>query len=140
MHVVLGQSSGAVGGVLVWMGLLVALTIAGGVVMIAVRKRALSRDEQSVDTGGLMDSLRAARDAGDLTEEEFRSARLRLLGMETGEGPSVRPKGSTSRVPGTADAAAPPGTSHGVSHGASQDRRAKPGFDLTGDPLPPSSE
>ena len=128
MQAVLGQSSGAVGGVLVWMGLLVGLTIAGGVVMIAVRKRALSRDQQSIDTGGLMDSLKAARDAGDLSEEDFRAARLRLLGLDQADATGTSrplPPAAAARAPSTAD--------------FRSDRQAKPGYDLTGDPLPPNA-
>lgn len=113
----MAQSSGA-GPVLVWSGVLVIAVVAGAIVVLWARRSLLS-DREPGGAGGLsLHELRQLRARGELTEAEFEAAKAVVIGSSgRAAGPPDRPqRGGT------------PG-----------ERRAAPGFDLTGEPLPPSA-
>lgn len=102
-------SQASLGPFFVWLGVGVAVVVAAGTGLLVYRRRVLS-DQPSADArSGLMQGLRAMRDRGELSAEEYDAARHALAG---GAGKSGRPK-------------------------AAPDARVAPrGFDLTGAPLP----
>ncbi|MEL7473740.1 MAG: SHOCT domain-containing protein, partial [Planctomycetota bacterium] len=78
----------------------------------------------------IMESLRAMRDRGDLSDEEFQAARRRLVDRVRAEPASGGDAADTSKTP---DASV-------TSRAGAAGLRARPGFDLTGAPLPPSTD
>lgn len=102
--------------VLIWVGVLIVTVIAAGGAVLAFRRRLF--DKGGEDTGGILDSLREMRNQGQITTEEFDAARKRMAARIAG----VAPPPSVATRPQTRQL--------GV-------RTAKPGFDLTGAPLPP---
>lgn len=112
-------SSGDAFDALLWAGVLIVVVVAGGFVLMWLRARLFKADEP--DRGGdsgMLDDLRRAHRAGTLTDDQFQRARDRVLRSARGEEPGVRP----------------------VHHEVTADGavRAKPGYDLTGVPLPAS--
>ncbi len=105
--------------VLIWVGVLIVVVAVGGGVLLAYRRRILDKGTQ--DQGGLLDSLRAMRDSGHITPDEFDAARKRMAARVAG----VPPPLSASTRPLAMDPAV---------------RKAQPGFDLTGAPLPKQEE
>lgn len=113
--VVLGSRGGAALAVLAWVGVLGVFVVIGGVVALRLRKRMLEGVEPEDTRAGLLQQLRAMHDRGELTEAEFRSARDRVLGRATPRARPARLHGEITEDGGL---------------------RARPGMDLTGDPLP----
>lgn len=105
--------------VLIWVGVLIVVVAVGGGVLLAYRRRILDKGTQ--DQAGLLDSLRAMRDSGQITPDEFDAARKRMAARVAG----VAPPPSAASRPLPADPAV---------------RKAHPGFDLTGAPLPRPTE
>lgn len=68
----LAQSSS--GQALLYLGVLIALVLAAGVVVIVLRRRILGAEGES-QAEGLMDNLRRMRDQGQLSQEEFEASR-----------------------------------------------------------------
>jgi hypothetical protein len=95
---------------------IVAVTLLG-VVLISARRRLLAKPSE--DQAGLFDSLRQMRDRGQLSPAEFDAARKRMAARVAG----VPPPPSAATQPPPPDPAV---------------RIARPGFDLTGAPLPTS--
>lgn len=64
----------------VWMfvGVLIVLSVLGGFAIMRYRKIMLGSVEEPDDAKGLMDSLRALRDSGEMSEEEYQQTRRRL--------------------------------------------------------------
>src|SRR5437868_15506231 len=85
---VLGATRSVTPLLLVVGGLIVAL-MALGLVILLIRGRLLSKPS-SAGTPGLFDDLRAMRDSGRLTPEEYDAARRRLADR-LGAAPSVPP-------------------------------------------------
>lgn len=73
------QSKGDILPVVLWLGILIVVTIVGGLVVLAIRKRILARSSDGADEGSLMDSLRAMRDRGELSPEEFEATRRAMI-------------------------------------------------------------
>lgn len=108
---------------LVWIGVLIGVVLVASVVILLLRRRLLGGDTAGAAdvSRGLLDDLREARDRGDLTDEEFETARLKLVARISGKSvEELAAKGSPA-----AKAAA-----------GRSSPRPKPGYDLTGDPLP----
>ncbi len=63
-----------------WIGLVVALLVAAGL-MIGALRRELFQDPQDPNPGGatLLQDLRSMRDRGEISEEEFRSIRATMV-------------------------------------------------------------
>ncbi len=96
-----------------WLGVAIGVIVVAGSALLVYRRRVLSDDSARDAQSGLMDQLRAMRDRGDLTPEEYDAAKRAMV----------------ARVSGSAAPPAPRASSPA-------DRIAPAGFDLTGAPLP----
>lgn len=102
--------------VLLWTLAVIGLTLAGAVVVLLVRRRILA---SSLDVPGTMlDDLRASRDRGEMTDEEYAAARQAIVRKVSGE-VIADASGHRSRPIVRGDGLI-----------------ARPGYDLTGEPLP----
>lgn len=102
--------------ILVTVGVLLVLAVVGGIVIFALRRRALGRHESAEpEAGGMLDELRRMRDAGALSDEQFEEARLKMAARATGMPIDELRRKSVERAGG---------------------RIADPGLDLMGRPLP----
>jgi|SRR6185295_7846088 len=63
------------GQAVLWIGILIVVAILGGLIMMAVRRRILSKDSLDDGTTSLMDQLRAMRDRGQISPEEYEATR-----------------------------------------------------------------
>jgi hypothetical protein len=96
-----------------WLGVAIGVIVVAGSALLVYRRKVLSDDSARDAQSGLMQQLRAMRDRGDLTHEEYDAAKRAMVARVSGAAPPATP-----RPP-------PPG-----------DRIAPAGFDLTGTPLP----
>ncbi len=106
---------------LVMVGVMIVLVIGVGIGVFVLRRRLLGEQPgHDAAAGGMLETMRRMRDRGEIPEEEYRAAQAALVARagETMKRPPANPIGP--RTPGGADG----------------ERRAKPGFDLTGAPLP----
>jgi hypothetical protein len=108
---------------LLWVSALILVVIALGLIILFMRRRLLSKDSTDA-SAGLMDELRTLRDQGRISPEEYDAARRQMVAGFAGR-KSAPPAPPASRP--TPHPAPQPG-----------EVRARPGFDLTGAPLPPS--
>jgi hypothetical protein len=103
--------------VLIWAGVLIVVVAVGGGLLIAYRRRVFAKD--TPDKSGFLESLRAMRNRGEISSEEYDATRKRMAARVAGVAtPPVGPRPAPVAEPGL--------------------RVAKPGFDLTGAPLPPA--
>lgn len=65
-----GGSSGP-GEVLLWIGVLIVVTIAAGLLVKAIRRNMLGSDSEDEDEGTLMEKLAAMRDRGEISDQEY---------------------------------------------------------------------
>ncbi len=102
---------------LAWLGVAIAILAVAGVVLLLYRRKVLAKDAGRDEQAGLMDNLRAMRDRGELSPDEYDAAKRAMVARFSGptSGASPRPV----RKPAAGDA-----------------RVAPPGVDLTGAPLP----
>ncbi|MBX3357193.1 MAG: SHOCT domain-containing protein [Phycisphaeraceae bacterium] len=115
------------GVLLVLVGGMIVLAIIGGVVVMVVRNRLLAKSDSRAESGSMLDSLRRARDRGEISPDEFDAARSALIARTSfGEGVTKRPVTRKPWQPASTPADEP------------RSRVAPPGFDLTGAPLPPT--
>jgi len=117
MDVILAAGKSITPTLLLLSGLIVTVVVMG-LVVVFIRSRLLAKDGVQ-DPGGLLEGLRALRDRGEISVEEYDAARLGMAAKLAGK---TRPAPSPVAKPG-------PGAIPGV-------KVAKPGFDLTGAPLP----
>lgn len=116
--VAIGQGQTPTGQILLWVFLLIVLIVVGGLGVMALRRRLLSKD-RGTDTSGLMDDMRAMHARGELSDEEYDRVRKRMAARAAGRDPDeIAPAAPRESVPGVV--------------------RARPGYDLTGEPLPES--
>lgn len=123
------RSPQAVAELILWIGVIILVLVALGIIAIYFRNRVHRADPSESQTGSLLESLRAMHRRGELSQEEYESARASLMAGMTG---SQTATGSHTRK---ADRPAAGGES-GDREGP-RERIARPGFDLTGEPLPP---
>jgi hypothetical protein len=132
--------------VLVWVGVLIACAVVGGMVVVLLRKKMLDQQTATDISGSLMEHLRDAHARGEITDAEYEQARKSMASrvsqvMDTKRGGGLfelpepkrrlRPASSFGK-PFDASAVEPPS-----STGPGTDElRAPPGYDLTGAPLP----
>lgn len=106
-------TSKSIGPVLINLGVLIAVVVAMGFIILLVRKWMLSVD-RGAESGSLFDDLKRLRDSGEISELEHDYLRKSIAAMAAGKEPPARPPEL-----------------------APTELRARPGFDLTGAPLPP---
>jgi len=118
--------------IVLWVGVLIGVTAVGGWIIMQVRKRMLDSRENAQHEAGLIENLRAMRDRGEISEEEFNATK-----RQWSERMKERLAAGTSSGGAKASATAPPARSPIRVPAAPGELRARPGFDLTGAPLPP---
>ncbi len=109
--------------VLIWVGALIAAVLVLGMVILLLRKRLFIKDGD--DAGGMLSDLRRMHKSGELTTEEYDAARRALTFRVAGRADAPRAVPPPGQRPSSAAQATPAG-----------ELRARPGFDLTGAPLP----
>jgi len=124
---------------LLFLGLIVAGALLAFMVLQWVRKRLLSRTPY--DGGGLGFALHELGDlkrGGGLSEEEYAALRRALLGRESGVEAERRVVNRAEADASGAGAVEAASRSEEEASGAVSERekRARPGYDLTGEPLP----
>jgi uncharacterized membrane protein len=62
-----------------WVGVLIVVAVVGGLAILYLRRRVLAEAGDADAQGGLMESLRAMRDSGEISQEEFDAARSSML-------------------------------------------------------------
>lgn len=122
----LAQSSGDTTRVLIWIGVLIAVALAGGAIAMLVRSRLLSPDDDA-DGGTLLEQLQKMRDRGEISDEEFRATRRTMI-----------ERAEQRRAQKDDDDAPPPARMPKRAIADDGSLRAPPGVDLTGRPLPRS--
>jgi hypothetical protein len=105
---------------LLMVGVMIVLVVGVGIGVFILRSRLFGADPGSeAGAGGMLETMRRMRDRGEIPEEEYRAAQAAIVGKVK----SPPPLGSSpagARTPSS----------------ALGELRAKPGFDLTGAPLP----
>lgn len=143
-HLTLAQpGSGPAGTAVVWVLILIGAAIAGGFVIMMVRRKMLEPEGNDIGSEGLFDSLRRMRESGELSQAEYETARRRIIEQAT-EG-KARPAPTTpeqARILAAARASEMGDLTAQARRGAGareagESRVAMPGYDLTGAPLPP---
>lgn len=102
-----------IGPMLMQLGLLIGLVVLTGLIILLVRKWMFSQGDEAV-TGSMFDDLRRLRETGEISEVEYDYLRRCIANKAAGKDPPPRPPEL-----------------------APTELRARPGFDLTGQPLPP---
>ena len=81
---VLAQSDQALSKLWVWIVILLAMVLAGAIVIFSLRRSLLSpKDDPTAHSGSLLGHLQDLHDRGEMSDEEFRAARAKLLGELT---------------------------------------------------------
>ncbi len=108
--------------VLVWVGALIVAVLILGIAILLIRKRLLAKDAEQVSS--MLGELRRMHKSGELTTAEYDAARKaltinvanRIVPPKSAKTAPEKPAPSRRTAPGEV--------------------RARPGFDLTGAPLP----
>lgn len=111
----LAQSSTPTGQILLWVFVLIVVIVVGGLAVLELRRRLLSKDRGSM-SAGLMDEMRTMHARGELSDEEYDRVRKRMAARAAGRDPDEF--APATKMPEQGEV------------------RARPGFDLTGAPLP----
>jgi hypothetical protein len=121
--------------IVLWVVVLIALTAILGWVILALRKRLLEQAAADDDHAGLVEQMRRLKSTGQISQAEFDAAKKKWALQVQAQLRSSDPSGKAQPKPGEKgtgnrqrQAAPSPGAA-----------RARPGFDLTGEPLPPPS-
>lgn len=117
----MAQSSAGAGGsgsIVAWVIVLMLATIVGFWAAMVIRKRALSADDEESTEGLTLGALREMHARGDLDDEEYERARAAILARAGVDPDKARP------------------IDDGPDRAGGFARRADPGVDLTGAPLP----
>lgn len=125
IHVLSQAGARSIGPFLATLGILILVLTLAGVALVIYRARVLSKG-RGQDEMSIMESLREMKQRGEISPEEFEQVKSRTAARLRGE---AVPPGLTP-----APHAALPGTKGPQA----AELRAKPGFDLTGAPLPKS--
>lgn len=121
------RGSGVPTDLLLWIGVLIVVVVAGGLILVQVHKRMLKPPSAGPDVAGIMEELRRMRDTGAMTEEEYEATRRNMARKLAGSVSSGSPSALTTskRAPAHLGTAAPgfdhagngPGVLRGESHG-----------------------
>jgi len=115
---VLAQSRQAPVEIWIWIGVLLVVTLVAGGVILAMRRRLLGAKDADELSGSMLDDLRSMRSRGEISEEEYDYTRKTIAARAAGREPPPRPDSLRS----------PPAPDGAIA--------ARPGYDLTGAPLP----
>ena len=118
MCLVLAQSTNAAvafNEMLPGLGLMVLIVFLGLVFVFLLRRHLFGASKEEANSVGVMSDLRAMRDRGEMTEDEYERTRAVMIARATGKDPEAVRTASILKQGGVV---------------------AKPGFDLTGRPLP----
>jgi hypothetical protein len=110
------QGGRSLGAYLGWIGVFIAAILLVGMFILAYRRRMLGPNDSADHARGLLDGLRRLRDTGQMTPQEYDAARKTIAGKLAGKEPGIPPRRPNPTPSGGA--------------------AARPGFDLTGAPLP----
>jgi len=110
-----GSAQLAFNKMLPWLGALLVVALVSGVLILYLRHRMLGPDDQGQGSRGFLEELKAMRDRGDLTPDEYEQARITMIARATGKDPQRLRDDAIRKAGG---------------------RVAEPGYDLTGRPLP----
>jgi len=108
---------------LLWLGAIMLIVVVTGVAVLIYRRRVLSKEAAGEAQARLMDEMRAMRDRGEISIEEYERMKSRLVARVAG-----RPVSDRHPTPAPAHAQTLPDRG--------DVRQSRPGFDLTGAPLP----
>ena len=114
---------------LLYLGLAMAAVIGAGIGIMLFRRRVLGADAGGPEAR-MLEELRAMRDRGELSPDEFDAARRAAL-----RGPAKAREPGPAQGTDARPAGVPPARRESTS-----ERVARPGFDLTGAPLPPAQD
>lgn len=137
-----------------WVVALIALTLILGWSVLKLRRMLFPERPSAEDHAGLIEELRRMRQRGQLSPEEFDAAKRKwsesvkaaALAGPAGAGSAKSPSAGRSPaagVPRSTGSVPPHATATGPGPRAVESGgvlRARPGFDLTGAPLPPESQ
>lgn len=121
--------------ILVWVVVLIALTAILGWVILALRKRLLEQAAADDDHAGLVEQMRRLKSTGQISQAEFDAAKKKWALQVQAQLGSSDPSGKAQPKPGKKEA----GNRQRHAAPSPGEVRARPGFDLTGEPLPPPS-
>jgi len=108
--------------VIIWVGALILAVLVLGIVILLLRKSLFARDAD--DASGMLSELRRMHKSGELSTQEYDAARKALTVRVAGRTSPANPSETQTKR------TEPPRPAPGG------ELRAKPGFDLTGAPLP----
>ena len=72
-------ASGDLGGVLLWVGILIGVVVIASIVLLALRRHFLAPPSSDPGHRGFLEELREARDRGEMTQEEFDLAKRSMV-------------------------------------------------------------
>lgn len=84
---------------LIWIGIFIVAVVILGVAIMLVRRRVLGNEDSRAGEQGFFDELRAMRDSGKMTEEEYDLARKSLAARLAGKGEPRPSKATPSHKP-----------------------------------------
>ena len=113
---------------MILIGAVILLVMVAGIILYLLRDRLLGSDSDEMSGGGeILEAMRGMRDRGEISEEEYRTAQAALVAKASAK--KRNEQGAEKKKPvkiQTAD-------------GQVGELRAAPGFDLTGERLPPAA-
>lgn len=125
----LAQSSASE--VLILVLFMIGAVVLGGFLLMHLRRRLLGQETTEMASEGLFDSLRRMREAGEISTSEYDAARKRIIERINESKPSAaKPTSAQSEILHVARRAE-------LERQHAKQQLAPPGYDLTGDPLPP---
>jgi len=81
-----------------WLGGLMVLAVAGGLLMVWTRRMAVGRPSQGRTEGFGLDELRAMLERGELTAEEYDRARRRMVDRVRSAPSAKRPESPSGKA------------------------------------------
>lgn len=116
-------------------GAFIVAVVVLGIVILVVRRRLFVKDHEMAASRSLMDQLREMRDRGEMSDEEYERTRKALANKVAAEfkKPSGNPAGPERASPGGRSVRM---NRMGVPQSGVEAKVARPGYDLTGEPLP----
>lgn len=125
--------------IVTFIGLLIVFLVIGGIVLKYLRRRMLERESALDAPGSLMEELRRLKKTGVLTEAEYEATRrAATVGLrdKIAAGAAASTPRPAPRAQPIRPLSPPPRRPSQAARPSTGDRTARPGFDLTGAPLP----